>query len=113
LALTVERVQALDLIVPVHRLSVLIRRRKGERLVSLDWNPLLRQLDPPPDEAGAGLERARLVCDARLHLTDPAAQGPCPACGKPFCRACHPQACPKCGHPAQPEGDAAFGSLAV
>lgn len=113
LALTVERVQALDVILPVHRLSVLIRRRKGERVVNLDWNPLLRQLDPPPVEAGAGLERARLVCDERLHLTDAAAQGPCPSCGKPFCRACHPQACPKCGHSVQTGDDAVFGRLAV
>ncbi|WP_448208719.1 hypothetical protein [Azospirillum sp. sgz302134] len=113
LALTVERVQALDLILPVHRLSVLIRRRKGERVVSLDWNPLLRQLDPPPVEAGAGLERARLVCDERLHLTDVAAQGPCPSCGKPFCRACHARACPKCGHSVQAGDDAVFGGLTV
>jgi len=113
LALTVERVQTLDLIVPVHRLSVLIRRRKGERVVTLDWNPLLRQPDPPPVEAGAGLERVRLVCDERLHLTDAAAQGACLACGKPFCRACHPDACPKCRHPVGSGGDAVFGSLAV
>ncbi len=100
LALTVERVQTQDLILPVHRFSVLIRRRKGERMVSLDWNPLLRQLDPPPVEAGAGMDRVRLVCDERLHLTDEAAQAACPACAKPYCRACHPEACPKCGHSA-------------
>jgi Zn finger protein HypA/HybF involved in hydrogenase expression len=38
----------------------------------------------------------RLVCDDKLHLTDPAGQAPCAACGKPFCRVCFPAACPRC-----------------
>jgi hypothetical protein len=97
--LRVEPVQMLDLFLPVQRLSVLIRRRKGERLIHLDWNPLARLVDALPCEAGSGLVRARLVCDAALHLTDPAAQGPCRHCGKPYCRACHPAACPACGEP--------------
>jgi hypothetical protein len=94
---TVEWVQALELFLPVQRLEVLIRRRKGERVVRLDWHPLARALEPPPCDWGTGLERARLVCDERLHLTAPAGQDPCPNCGKPFCRACHPAACPRCG----------------
>src|SRR5215470_12818851 len=36
LRVTVEWVQALDLYVPVQRFEVLIRRRKGERLIQLD-----------------------------------------------------------------------------
>jgi hypothetical protein len=39
----------------------------------------------------------RLVCDDKLHLTEPAGQAPCPSCGKPFCRACFAAACPRCG----------------
>ena len=42
LRVTVEWVQALDLYVPVQRFEVLIRRRKGERVVRLDWHPLVR-----------------------------------------------------------------------
>jgi hypothetical protein len=93
---TVEWVQALDLYVPVQRFEVLIRRRKGERVVRLDWHPLVKTAEPPLCEAGPGLDRVRLVCDDKLHLTDPVGQAPCAACGKPFCRACFPAACPRC-----------------
>ena len=50
LAVTVEWVQSLDLIMPVQRFEIQIRRRKGERVIALDWNPLTRQLDQAPDE---------------------------------------------------------------
>lgn len=96
LRVTVEWVQALDLYVPVQRFEVLIRRRKGERVVRLDWHPLVRVAEPLLCEAGLGLDRVRLVCDDKLHLTDPAGQAPCVSCGKPFCRACFPAACPRC-----------------
>jgi hypothetical protein len=101
LRVTVEWVQALDLYVPVHRFDVLIRRRKGERVVQLDWHPLVKIAEPPLCEAGLGLDRTRLVCDDKLHLTEPAGQAPCLSCGKPFCRACFPAACPRCGHPRE------------
>jgi hypothetical protein len=101
LRVTVEWVQALDLYVPVQRFEVLIRRRKGERVIHLDWHPLVRAAEPPLCEAGVGLDRVRLVCDDKLHLTEPAGQAPCPFCGKPFCRACSPAACPRCGRPGE------------
>ena len=50
--------------------------------------------EPPLCEAGLGLDRVRLVCDDKLHLTEPAGQAPCASCGKPFCRACHPGGLP-------------------
>lgn len=96
LCVTVDWVQALELYVPVQRLEVLIRRRKGERVVSLDWHPLARMAELPLCEAGLGLDRVRLVCDDKLHLTDATGQAPCASCGKPFCRACFPAACPRC-----------------
>jgi hypothetical protein len=96
LRVTVEWVQALDLYVPVQRFAVLIRRRKGERVVRLDWHPLVKTAELPLCEAGLGLDCVRLVCDDKLHLTDSAGQAPCAACGKPFCRACFPAACPRC-----------------
>jgi hypothetical protein len=95
LRVTAEWIQALDLYVPVQRLEVLIKRRKGERLIQMDWHPLVRAAERPPCEAGLGLERQRLVCDENLHLTEPIGQAPCPSCRKAFCRACHP-ACPRC-----------------
>jgi len=98
LRVTAEWVQALDLYVPVQRFDVLIRRRKAERQVRLDWHPLARLAEPPPCDWGLGLARTRLVCDDALHLTEPSGQAPCPSCGKGWCRACHPAACPRCGH---------------
>jgi hypothetical protein len=97
LRVTVGWVQALELFVPVQRLEVVIRRRKGERLIWFDWHPLARLAEVPPCDWGLGLGRVRLVCDARLHLTDPAGQAPCMACGKAWCHACHPGSCPRCG----------------
>jgi len=64
--------------------------------VRLDWHPLAKTAEPPLCEAGLGRDRVRLVCDDKLHLTDPAGQAPCRCCGKPFCRACLP-ACSRCG----------------
>ena len=81
----------------MQRFDVLIRRRKGERMIQLDWHPLVRAAERPLCEAGLGLDRVRLVCDDKLHLTDPAGQAPCASCGKPFCRACF-----RCGLPALP-----------
>lgn len=98
LHVTVEWIQALELYVPVQRLEVLIRRRKGERLIQLDWHPLVKAAEPPLCEAGVGRDRVRHVCDDKLHLTEPEGQAPCSACGKAYCRACFPTACPRCGH---------------
>ena len=94
--ITVEWVQTLELVMPVYRLSVQIRRRKADRTIALDWNPLARRLEAPVCEATFGIERPRLVCDDALHLVVPAALGPCANCGRAFCRACH-ATCPKCG----------------
>jgi hypothetical protein len=97
LRVTVDWVQGLELLVPVQRYQVAIKRRKGERVVWLDWHYAARLAEPPPIEHGLGLDHIRLVCDEHLHLTDPAGQAPCPSCGKPWCRACQPVSCPRCG----------------
>jgi hypothetical protein len=97
LAVTTRFVQSLELMAPVQRFEVLIRRRKGERRIALDWHPAVRAMDAPPSDAGPALGRTRFVCDEALHLTDAAAQGPCAGCGKAFCRACHPSRCQRCG----------------
>ncbi len=99
LAVTTRFVQGLELIAPVQRFEVLIRRRKGERRIALDWHPAVRAMDAPPSDAGPALGRTRFACDEALHLTDASAQSPCQGCGKAFCRACHPANCPRCGRP--------------
>ena len=98
LRVSVEWVQGLELFVPVQRFQVLVKRRKGEKLMRLDWHPSVRLMEPPPSDWGLGIGRSRLVCDDQLHITDPAGQSPCPSCGRAWCRACHPTACPRCGH---------------
>jgi hypothetical protein len=57
---------------------------------------LLRVAEMPMSDRGLGIERTRLVCDDRLHLTDPAGQAPCRSCRRAWCRACHAK-CPRCG----------------
>lgn len=113
LRVTVEWIQALELYVPVQRFDVLIRRRKGERVIQLDWHALVKAAEVPLCEAGLGHDRVRLVCDEMLHLTEPAAQDPCASCGKPFCRACFPSSCPRCGAagPCAPIGTSDSGEL--
>ncbi|HZS10552.1 MAG TPA: hypothetical protein VFD58_37330 [Blastocatellia bacterium] len=97
LRVTVELGQTLELVCPVERLEVIVRRRKGERRIALDWNPLARQLEPPPCEWNFATDAVRVVCDDALHLTSPAGHNPCGHCGKEYCRACHPHRCPRCG----------------
>ena len=97
LRVVVEWVQTLDLAAPVQRLKILVRRRKGERIVQLDWHPAARRLEPLLCEFGYAGGRTRLVCDDALHLVGTAGLAACPGCGKPYCRACHRTGCPKCG----------------
>lgn len=102
LRVAVAWMQTLEIVLPVHRLTVELRRRKATRMLILDWNPLTRRIDSPSCEWCPGSASPRLVCDAALHLLSPAAMAPCGACGRPFCRACHAAACPKCAAPAAP-----------
>jgi hypothetical protein len=97
LSLSADWLQALEVLAPVQRLTVQVRRRKAERILHLDWSPLVRRLEPPPCEYGFTTDRIRMVCDDALHLVTPAAHRDCPGCGRPYCRACHPQRCPRCG----------------
>lgn len=88
--------QTLEVVMPVQRVELLIRRRKGERRIALDWNPLTRKLDVPPCEYSYTQFPVRVVCDDRLHLISLKSLSPCASCDKAFCRACHPLHCPKC-----------------
>ena len=89
-------VQGLRLIAPVKRVRFDILRRKGVRPYHLDWNAISRHLDALPCES-CGLEStSHAICDERLHILCHACLAPCPDCGKPYCRACHPKTCPRC-----------------
>lgn len=89
-------VQTLELVMSVQRFAVRIRRRKAERMIHLDWNPLVRRLESSPCEFSYSADRPRLVCDDALHLVTPEGMAPCIGCGRVFCRACHRERCPKC-----------------
>ncbi|MGH9753615.1 MAG: hypothetical protein ACREA2_12605, partial [Blastocatellia bacterium] len=97
LRVNIEPVQTLELISQVQRVTLVIKRRKGERKLALDWNPVARQLDPPPCEWSFVAEGSRAVCDDQLHIVSPAGHAPCPQCGKEYCRVCSSRRCPKCG----------------
>jgi hypothetical protein len=97
LRVSVEWVQTLELAMPVQRFEVQLRRRKAERVIRLDWNPLARRLEPAACEFSHATARPRLACDDALHLVTAEGLAPCAGCGKAFCRACHPARCPKCG----------------
>ena len=96
LKVEVEHVQTLELIIAVRRFELLIKRRKKERRIYLDWNPIARRLDPLPCEYCFTGEGSRMVCDEALHLVSFPAHGPCQNCEKAYCRACYPLKCPKC-----------------
>ncbi len=97
LRINVEFSQLLEFICPVHRVTLVVKRRKGERELSLDWNPLSRMLDPLPCEWSFVAEGKRVVCDDSLHIISPEGHAPCVQCGKEYCRVCSPRHCPKCG----------------
>ena len=96
LKISVTWVQGIILDVPVERFNVLVRRRKKERPIALDWHVPARAMELPPVDFGASTGIVRLACDEAVHLTEPAAQSACEGCGKPYCRACHPAGCPRC-----------------
>jgi hypothetical protein len=93
---SVAWLQTLELVMSVQRFIVRIRRRRAERMIRLDWNPLVRRLEFPPCEFNYSADRPRLVCDDALHLVTPQGMAPCVGCGRVFCRACHRERCPKC-----------------
>lgn len=94
----VEWVQSLEIILPVRRFQLTVKRRKGERRIHLDWNPLTRRLEPPPCEYSYASDSVRVVCDEALHIVSVPAHSDCASCGKAYCRACHRVKCPKCGN---------------
>lgn len=54
LRVTVDWVQGLVLFAPEHRYEVLIKRRKGQRMVAIDWHPAARMMETPPCDWGLG-----------------------------------------------------------
>jgi hypothetical protein len=97
LRVQLELTDVLAVSLPVRTISVRLIRKKEERQVTLAWNAILRALDTPLCEACSGRARPLYLCE-KVHLLCAACLSPCPACARPFCRAC--QAKCKCGAPA-------------
>jgi plasmid maintenance system killer protein len=110
LRVNLELVQTLDFVCPVHRVMLVVKRRKGERKLSLDWNPIARMLDSPPCEWSFAAGGPRVVCDDQLHLVRPEGHAPCIACGREYCRVCAPRRCPKCGRESTENDDTYAGA---
>jgi hypothetical protein len=94
LRVQIELTDVLVVPLPVRTISVRLIRKKEERLVALGWNGVLRTLDTPLCEQCSGYARPLLLCE-KVHLLCATCLGPCPACGRVFCRICQPKC--KCG----------------
>jgi hypothetical protein len=103
LRVVVELSQRLEVVAPVERVHLSIKRRKGERRITLDWNPVARRLEPLPDEWSYSALGPRSVCDDALHLMAASGLAPCGECRKEFCRVCHGPQCPRCRETAAAE----------
>lgn len=96
LRVVVELSQRLEIVAPVERLHLAVKRRKGERRITLDWNPVARRLEPLPDEWSYSALGPRSVCDDALHLMAASGNAPCDECRREFCRVCYGPQCPRC-----------------
>ncbi len=94
LRLTLRPVALLLARLPVRRCDILIKRRKGERQLSLVYNLLARGFDPMVCEACGADTYSLGFCDEALHIL-------CPACAQ---AAAAQKACPRCRGPAPPPG---------
>jgi hypothetical protein len=85
---------ALVCTLPVQRVTARLHRRSASRTLAVAWNPIDRAIEPPCcDACGIGAAQVTL-CDDRVHVLCVACHGPCDACGRSFCRACHTR-CPR------------------
>jgi hypothetical protein len=85
---------ALVCALPVQRVTARLHRRSESRTLAIAWNPIDRAIEPPCcDACGVGAAQVTL-CDDRVHVLCVACHGPCDACGRSYCRACHTR-CPR------------------
>jgi len=94
LRLTLRPVALLLARLPVRRCDILVKRRKGERHLSLVYNGLAKGFDPMVCEACGADTYSLSFCDDALHVL-------CPACAA---AAASRKACPRCRGDAPPSG---------
>jgi hypothetical protein len=85
---------ALACAIPTYRLRAQLLRRSAKRDAFFSWNPFDRGVEPPSCDSCCAVTVSALLCDDAVHYLCRNCFGPCPICGKPFCRACHRQ-CPR------------------
>lgn len=66
LRVTVEWVQALTVVAPVQRHEVLIKRRKGERSMAMDWHVAARRMEPAKRASGAWASMRSATCAMKV-----------------------------------------------
>lgn len=81
-------------VVSTYQLRVELLRRRTRSEVVLAWNALDRAIEARCCEGCGRPIRAADLCDDRAHWLCAACFAPCPACDRPYCRACHPR-CPR------------------
>jgi len=96
LKIDIQPSQTLAVTMPVRRFELIVKRRKKERRLLLDWNPLMRKLERPMCEYTYEDASSYVVCDDALHIISPESHSACKACGRAYCRACHRSRCPRC-----------------
>jgi hypothetical protein len=92
LRLTLRPVALLLARLPVRRCDILVKRRKGDRQLSLVYNTLTKAFDPMVCEACGADTWTPGFCDEALHIL-------CPACASAFSAQ---KTCPRCQGKAPP-----------
>ena len=89
-----ELTDILTVSLPVREIRVRLIRKKEERLATLYWNTLLRELEQPLCEHCRARAHPLYLCD-KVHSLCRNCWTTCPHCNRTFCRACQPRC--KCG----------------
>ncbi|MGA1874998.1 MAG: hypothetical protein ACMUIA_05285, partial [bacterium] len=103
LKVEVDLINALRIFMPVVKAVYEIKRKQKARKLDLIWNPLIKDLELPVCESCYEETRGLFLCDERLHFLCPRCYVECSTCGKHFCRACHPEGCPRCAKLSSPQ----------
>ncbi|MBI5746297.1 MAG: hypothetical protein HZA13_04780 [Nitrospirae bacterium] len=96
LSLKIEPVSAIGIVTDVPVFWINIKRRLSSRDFPVTYNTIVRQFDPLPCESCFNPQQGYFVCDEKLHIICGNCFRACARCGKPYCRTCHKETCPRC-----------------
>ena len=96
LSIKIEPVSAIGIVTDVPVFWINIKRRLSSRDFPVTYNTIVRQFDPLPCESCFNPQHGYFICDEKLHIICGNCFRACARCGKPYCRACHKETCPRC-----------------